>query len=345
MIADAQPLTVHAVPAYLVRRGILPGLRPEPEVDALDGGVSGRVFRVRSISRDLVVKQALERLATEDDWHADPARILVEARAMTALHALTPEHVPELIDADADTDTIVMSAAPSAWCSWKDRLLGPAPQGPSDPAETANTIAGIVAVWHSSSLSDAEWCAPFADTSLFETLRLTPFHRSVREKHPQAAPAVDDCIDELTGEGLAFVHGDLSPKNILIGDDSATRLWVIDYEVAHIGQPVFDLAFMNCHLLLKTVHLPERREALVHARDTFLTSYLRGAAPVLHDPATRRLGAHTACLLLARVDGTSPATYLTADERSRVRHIALDVLTSSDPEAAFVDRTHAEGLA
>ena len=39
---------------------------------------------------------------------------------------------------------------------------------------------------------------------------------------------------------------------------------------------------------------------------------------------------HVACLMLARVDGKSPAEYLTADERAQVRKFG-DLLLSSPP--------------
>ena len=47
---------------------------------------------------------------------------------------------------------------------------------------------------------------------------------------------------------LALVHGDVSPKNILVGPDGPVFL---DAECAWYGDPAFDLAFCLNHLLLK----------------------------------------------------------------------------------------------
>ena len=74
--------------------------------------MSGTVFRVgTNKGREFVVKRALEQLNVADDWHADPARAIHEAHAIQALHALTPQNVPELFDADVETNTITMEAA------------------------------------------------------------------------------------------------------------------------------------------------------------------------------------------------------------------------------------------
>jgi 5-methylthioribose kinase len=44
------------------------------------------------------------------------------------------------------------------------------------------------------------------------------------------------------------VHGDFSPKNLLIYGNS---LMLIDFEVGHYGDPAFDLGFFLSHLTLK----------------------------------------------------------------------------------------------
>jgi 5-methylthioribose kinase len=70
---------------------------------------------------------------------------------------------------------------------------------------------------------------------------------------------------------------------------------------------------------MKSVHLPEHAADLRSAADAFLAGY--GASlPEAH------LVAELGCLLLARVDGKSPAEYLTEPEREAVRAIAKEVL-------------------
>ncbi len=340
MIVESQPLEAEEIPRFLDARSLLRSGESVTRVSRLEGGVSGTVFRVgTSEGREFVVKRALEQLNVADEWHADPARAILEARALRVLHALTPENVPELFDADDDTNTITMEAAPADWPTWKQQLLAPTLSGTIDHVAVARSLATALATWQRAALDHPAVLAPFADRSLFESLRVDPFHRVIRRVHPGLSAAIDDCIDELEQAELTLVHGDFSPKNVLVPPKPGAAPWVIDFEVVHVGHPVFDVAFLSSHLIMKSIHLPRRRAEIDAARSAFLTEYVSEVDNVLRSTATASLGRQTACLLLARVDGKSPASYLTAGERDTVRRLAVDVLASEDPEAAFADLT------
>jgi hypothetical protein len=51
---------------------------------------------------------------------------------------------------------------------------------------------------------------------------------------------------------------------------------------------------------------------------------------VEHDPDLELLGWHSAALLLARVDGVSPAPYLSPEQRITARRAGLGTLSSTD---------------
>lgn len=339
MIVESNPLEAEEIPRFLDARSLLTAGESVTNVSLLEGGVSGTVYRVAtSEGREFVVKRALEQLNVADDWHADPARAIHEARAIQALHALTPQNVPALFDADVETNTITMEAAPADWLTWKQQLLAPAASaGSFDQVAVAQSLATALAVWQRTAMHHPAITAPFGDKSLFEALRVDPFHRAIRRAHPNLAAAIDACIDELEEAELTLVHGDFSPKNVLVPPASGREPWVIDFEVVHVGHPVFDVAFLSSHLIMKSIHLPARRRETDLARAAFLARYEADADGVLRSAATASLGRHTACLLLARVDGKSPASYLTPDERDTVRKLAVDVLASADPEAAFAE--------
>ena len=341
MIVESHPLEADEIPRFLDTRSLLGTGESVSRVSLLEGGVSGTVFRVgTSEGREFVVKRALEQLNVADDWHADPARAIHEGRAIRVLHTLTPQNVPELFDADVETNTITMEAAPADWLTWKQRLLAPAqPAGSIEHVAVARSLATALAIWQRTALHHPAVREPFADKSLFEALRVDPFHRVIRRAHPSLAAAIDDCIDELEHAGLTLVHGDFSPKNVLVAPTTGPAPWVIDFEVVHVGHPVFDVAFLSSHLIMKSIHLPERRGEIDAARAAFVAGYESEVDGVLRSAATASLGRHTACLLLARVDGKSPASYLTADERDAVRKLAVAVLGSIDPEATFAELT------
>jgi 5-methylthioribose kinase len=118
---------------------------------------------------------------------------------------------------------------------------------------------------------------------------------------------------------VSLVHGDWSPKNFLISGASAMA---IDFEVVHFGDPSFDSAFLLNHLLLKSFHRPAYRAALAGAAAAFWQA-LRAELPPECDWIESATLAHLGALLLARIDGKSPAEYLTDPAlRGQVRDFA-----------------------
>ena len=144
----------------------------------------------------------------------------------------------------------------------------------------------------------------------------------IRRAHPDLAPAIDESIDELEQAGLTLVHGDFSPKNVLVPAGADREPWVIDFEVVHVGHPVFDVAFLISHLILKAIHLPDRRAEIDVARAAFLARYEADIDDVLRSAATRRSAARPrACCWPAstanRRRRTSPPANATSCEDSR----------------------------
>jgi hypothetical protein len=324
--SDTQ-LTVESVRDYVAERGI--DIGAPNRVTALVGGVSGNVFLVEGTDRRIVVKQALDQLLVKDPWFAKPERAQTEAAALGLFHKLTDRHVPELLDSDDERCTLVMTAAPAAWRPWKTDLL--AGDFDSDAARaTARVLGPVLANWHRATHDDRAAAQRFADDEAFEQLRLGPFHRTVLARHPGLGDAIEQCVHDLVERRECLVHGDFSPKNVLVDPADPERAWVLDFEVARYGAAVFDLAFLHCHLILKAIYNDARSAALDQIATDFQTSYAAEAGPALTELASSRLGWHTACLLLARVDGTSPAGYLNPSERAVVREFALEILSTPD---------------
>jgi 5-methylthioribose kinase len=318
-----EPAT-EAVTEYLITRGHLrPDERAQVTVTRLTGGVSAETLLVESPASRLVVKRALSRLLVAGDWTAKPERAMTEAAAIEALHAITPDHAPRLLDADPATNTLVIQAAPADWANWKTVLLGQCLDPSAGPASTAAVLGEVLGTWHATTRDDPKLTERFADREACEQLRVDPFYRQIAASHPATADRVMACVNQLEDTAQSLVHGDYSPKNVLVGTDGVL---VLDYEVAHLGAPVFDVAFMQTHLLLKAAHMPQMRQTLATASSEFLRAYQRQTG----DKLDTLLAAHVATLLLARVDGVSPAGYLTPETAATVRSQALRLLTSPD---------------
>jgi hypothetical protein len=127
---------------------------------------------------------------------------------------------------------------------------------------------------------------------------------------------------------LAVVHGDVSPKNILLGPHGPVLL---DAECGWFGDPAFDLAFCLNHLLLKAVILPDHTARLHRSARLLLDRYARH---IDWEPAADLMGRVAALLpllALARVDGASPVEYLTPPQRGQVRDLARALMSRPAP--------------
>jgi thiamine kinase-like enzyme len=121
-----------------------------------------------------------------------------------------------------------------------------------------------------------------------------------------------------SGRRESLVHGDWSPKNFLV---SAGAVMAIDFEVIHFGDPSFDTAFMLNHFLLKSFYRPQWVESYAEAAAGFWRTFISGI-PREATWMERATLQHLGWLLLARVDGKSPAEYIRGPElQKRVREL------------------------
>lgn len=285
---------------YLRGRGVIEG---PAEARSLGGGVSNVVLKVG----DVVLKQSLPKLRVEEEWLAKQERALTEAAALQVAHELSPGAVPRVLDVDPEAFTLTIECAPSDWRNWKDELLA----GRADAA-VAHELGRLLALWH----KGTEGMDRFDDPEAFDQLRVDPYYRTILKRHPDLVPQIGRCIEQMAATRRCLVHGDYSPKNVLVGPGG--EVWVLDFEVAHLGDPAFDAAFLLNHLLLKSIHRPDDADAYRRCADAFTSGY--GEQPGEY------VLAHLGCLLLARVDGKSPAEYLTEPQRDTARSLAQAVL-------------------
>lgn len=289
-----------------------------PRVTVLRGGVSHRVFAIEGGPDPLVVKQALPRLATVAHWEANTDRVASEAAGLRALGEVLPDAVPTVLHLDASRGVIVIRHAPPRFEDWRSRLL----RGEVEP-RVAEWLGTALGEWQRHTRQPAELAPRLHDRGVFEQLRIEAFYEVLRKGSP-LADAIDEAIVDLRRSTDCLVHGDYSPKNVLVGPERPTG-WIIDLEAAHVGSKAYDAAFLCSHLVLKAVHLADRRADLLEAAARFVAAYELATGPVAADPGL--MARHLGCLLAARVDGRSPAPYLTPEERDQVRELAARALT------------------
>lgn len=287
----------------------------------LAGGVSSDICRVDLPGRTICVKRALAKLRVGSDWHAPVSRNRYEWEWLRLAAGIVPRSVPEPLAHDPELGLFAMAFLPAdSYPLWKQQLLA----GNIDSA-TAASVGRLLATLHNATAGRQELAAAFDTTDNFRALRLDPYLSATALRHPRLQSALGALAERTARARIALVHGDASPKNILVGPDAPVLL---DAECAWFGDPAFDIAFCLNHLLLKSVLLPEHLGELLQAFEAMATGYL----DAVRFEKRADLEARAACLLpalaLARIDGKSPVEYLVGRtfEQDLVRSLAQPLI-------------------
>jgi aminoglycoside phosphotransferase (APT) family kinase protein len=198
---------------------------------------------------------------------------------------------------------------------WKSDLL----EGVYRP-QVARTLGTTLSQWHNYGAVNLDSHKKFMEDTLFDQLRIDPFYRFVAAKNVNLQDSIHRLIVDLESDKSTIVHGDFSPKNFMVTEDD--HVYVLDFEVMHVGNPVFDLAYIMAHLLCKFFHAPNAQEAtqLSNIAETFLNAYRE------HTKISSSLVLHTALIALARVEGKSPVNYLSPTEQEKIQLLTKKVL-------------------
>ncbi len=340
-------ITTATAAEYLRTSGRIDAGEPV-EVRELAGGVSNVVLLVMLPARGerLVLKQARGKLRVKEEWLCPVERIWREVEVlracggllrnaecgvrndgrMTKVWELFRPGVPEVLWEDRANYCFGMTAAPARHRTWKSMLLArPSSLDPFIAAMCGRLLGAL----HAGSWNDAALASRLADRTYFDQLRLDPYYRHTAKNHPDLAPRLDELIDSVWSHRLCLVHGDFSPKNLLVAKG---HIWLIDHEVGHFGDPAFDLGFFLTHLVAKAIHGRERCRVFLDLAAIFWGEYRRQLEPVVSvaelADLKRRMLLNLAGCLLARVDGKSPLEYVDEAERRLVRQLGREWLVS-----------------
>lgn len=283
---------------YLLAKGLL---SPDEdfEISTLTGGVSAQTIYIDK-KDPLVIKQSLSQLKTRSEWYSDPGRILIENAGLKWLYDHLPGgSVPRPIFCDEEKHLLIMEGISPPSDNLKTLLLS----GMINVShiESFGKLLGMI---HQKGVRNAEVAKTFHNREFFINLRIEPYYQYTGEKIPQFRTFFADLIQSTLDHQITIVHGDYSPKNVLIKEG---RLILLDHEVMHYGDPAFDVGFSLTHFLSKANHLSN--PTFIDLALRLWNSY-RSIFAYDEDNFEERCIKHLLGCMLARVHGKSPLEYL-----------------------------------
>jgi Ser/Thr protein kinase RdoA (MazF antagonist) len=232
--------------------------------------------------------------------------------------AIAPGRVPRVIGHDDATKSFVMEFFGPEFRNWKAQLLA----GAID-AQVATQVGDVLGRIHSATADRADIARRFATDDNFYAIRLEPYLVENSRVHTQLSDLLLRLVTQTAQTRRVLVHGDVSPKNILVGPDGPV---LIDAECAWFGDPAFDVAFCLNHFFLKAAHMPQLVEALMRCVSMMTRAYHEHVDWESNSQLEARVASLLPGLTLARIDGKSPVEYLDAPARDAVRGLAIALL-------------------
>jgi 5-methylthioribose kinase len=338
-------LTDSNVAGHLRSLGLL-GADQEAAVEpAGDGNINWvRRLRLRPCGESMVVKQARPALERFPQYQASTERIVFEARYYESVAGQDPGSIcPRVIFFDAEARLLVLEDLGDA-----ERLDHALARGEAVGTAAAALGAFLGRVHAAISTNVDETLAsrfandemrrlhgdhifrlPFAEGSA-QDFGLTPAvaARAGRAQADRAlvAAAAAAYARYLEPHG-ALVHGDVQAGNVLL---AARGPVLLDAEIAHVGDPAFDVGTLLAHLLLPAVAEGAAARRPAAAADAVWAAYVE-AHGVTH-PGFRDCARYAGLEMMRRTIGAARVSAVAQDEAALRVIDAAERLIRKPPE-------------
>lgn len=314
--------------ADLVQELGLGGVSDLHGVEPLTGGVASDIAAIEVGDSRYCVKFALPKLKVAADWRAPVHRNAAEYAWLQVAAKVVPHSAVRLFGRSDSAHGFAMELVTGVdTYLWKAAMLaGHAPRG------EARAVGDAIGRIHAASAAPDFDRSAFHNRDDFRALRIEPYLTFTAPRYPSVAAQVLDLADMLYDSAQVLVHGDVSPKNILIRKGGPV---ILDAECATMGDAAFDPSFCLNHLVLKGVHLPALRSSLFAQLAEFWNAYRPHVIWESPTDLEARVCRLLPALMLARIDGKSPVEYLDEAEREQVRRLAL--LLIAQPVTTLAD--------
>lgn len=283
-------------------------------------GVSSDIWHVKTQNKkEFCIKRALGKLAVKEDWFAPVDRNNFEAMYFNYCNRFSPDCFPNILGHDKKNYILAME-----WFNeidhkiWKSKLL----KKKVDLLDAKN-ISTLLSRKHKFFFNKNFFKKKFENDKTFFAIRIEPYIIFTSKKYPDYKKDFIDVAQSLVDNKKTLIHGDFSPKNILIKSNNPI---ILDAETACWGDPVFDLAFCNNHLLLKSFLPNYPGKDYIKMSYEFINNYISNISWEDKSSFIERFIKILPLLLLARIDGKSPVEYFSQKEQRHTRDLAKYIL-------------------
>ena len=286
----------------------------------LKGGVSSEVYKVTTNTKTYCIKRSLKKLMVKKKWIVNQNRIYFEYLWLYYCKQILQNNIPKTYHYNSLKKYIVMEYLDNT----KFKTLKELYFKKNINLSTIKTISNHLYKIHNLSKNSNVKKIFSKNSRNFFNLRLDPYFNEVAKVYPHFKKKVNKINANYKKSSITLVHGDFSPKNILVGKN---KIIYLDAECCNYGDPVFDLVFFSNHLLIKSIFISEKKELFLKAYKLFYKQYMRKLSKYEYKNYLKRILDMTPVMLLARVDGKSPVEYIkTKRIKNKIREMSFKMI-------------------
>ncbi|MDP3734740.1 MAG: phosphotransferase [Nanoarchaeota archaeon] len=288
------------------------------KITPLSGGNLNHISLVQNKSNSFVIKQALTKAKVEIPFILPPERILMEKRAMQILNARTNSpSIPKMRFFDEERSLLAMETVPSDFKLLTYELL----EGNVN-LNLIQNMAKLFSSIHNTTYNDKSLKQQFYSKELFKKSKIGCYHEEYYRATTNkiAKKNIRETINKAYKNEFCLIHGDAQPKNILVKGD---KFYILDYEVAHIGDPAYDLGCLMSHYLFAAIINYPLRKKYYKTISLFFKEYQQNCHFSNQFPKIMQnaLG-HFPAILYGRVCGTYKVEFIDENTRQVTKKIA-----------------------
>ncbi len=281
-------------------------------------GVSSDIWHIKTKDKEYCIKRALGKLSVKEDWFAPIERNNFEAKYFHYCKKIIPNSFPKILGHDDKKFILAMEWYDNNnYVIWKKKLLNK-----NISLKDGIRVGKLLAVIHKYFYKKEKYKKIFSNDETFYAIRIEPYLTFTARLYPELSETYNKSINFLKKKSTV-IHGDFSPKNILIGKNYPV---ILDAETACWGNPIFDVAFLNNHFILKSILNQSIYNNYINLSKNFITTYIANFPIINNKQYIKEFIKLQALLILARVDGKSPVEYFTKEHKAKARRLAKNII-------------------
>ncbi|NIG54478.1 aminoglycoside phosphotransferase family protein [Chitinophaga sp. Cy-1792] len=266
------------------------------------GGLFNEVYRVGDEQQEYYVKRYLDKpvsgIFTPPEIPATQRRELAfKVHDYCRRIEGNKSHVPAIRQDEASNTLVIAGVANGK------PLLSYLAAGKA-PVTALLAVSRVLARLHTASHNVTAYTEqPLYLNTVFRDYKLQlQYYELASHLEPDIAVKVRTLADQYKMQQLCLLHGDINTRNIVLNENTEA-IGIIDFEQAHVGHPVYDLAYLLSELLIHQWYYAS--EVMQQAIRRMLELYFGVNTTIRYAEVRDILNAHIGVQILYRFLGPS----------------------------------------